>query len=127
MERANIRNALIPQISEQFGDWKGRGEAGGDPKPVMVKPPSPDVAMLVTAGAPDTGITLRWFEPYSSRPPTKAEVRKNLVEQLGAGIVSRRMAGLNEAAGKPAAVIGSASPAAIGCPGRGENVNANIV
>jgi len=111
---------LIPQISEQFGDWKGRGEAGGDPKPVMVKPPSPDVAMLVTAGAPDTGITLRWFEPYSSRPPTKAEVRKNLVEQLGAGIVSRRMAGLNEAAGKPAAVIGSASPAAIGGVWNGE-------
>jgi zinc protease len=47
-------------------------------------------------------------------------VRKNLVEQLGAGIVSRRMAGLNEAAGKPAAVIGSASPAAIGGVWNGE-------
>ena len=104
---------LIPQISEQFGDWKGRGEAGGDPKPVMVKPPSPDVAMLVTAGAPDTAVTLRWFEPYQERAPTKAEVRKNLVEQLGAGIVARRMQGINEAAGKPAAFIGSASPSAI--------------
>ena len=104
---------LIPQISEQFSDWKGRGQPGADPKPVVTKPLSPELAMLVTAGAPDTSITLRWFKPYSDRAPTKAEVRKTFVEQLGAGIVARRMQGLNEAAGKPAAVIGSASPATI--------------
>jgi len=104
---------LIPQITSQFGDWKGRGKPGTDPKPVTVKPPSPDVAMLVTAGAPDTAITLRWFEPYKDREPTKAELRKNLVEQIGAGIVARRMQGLNEAAGRPAGLIGSASPAQI--------------
>lgn len=105
--------ALIGQIGTMFGDWKGRGQPGADPKPVMTKPPSQDISMLVTAGAPDTSIMLRWFEPYQNRAPTKAEVRKSLVEQLGAGIVARRMQGLNEAAGKPAAIIGSASPAAI--------------
>ncbi|RYZ14396.1 MAG: insulinase family protein, partial [Alphaproteobacteria bacterium] len=104
---------LIPQIEAKFGDWKGRGKPGVDPKPVMVKPPSPDVAMLVTAGAPDTAITLRWFTPYRDREPTKAQLRKNLVEQIGAGIVARRMQGLNEAAGRPAGLIGSASPAQI--------------
>ena len=105
--------ALIPHISEQFSDWKCLCQPWGDPKPLKLKPPSPDVAMLVTAGAPDTAVTLRWFEPYQERTPTKAEVRKNLVEQLGAGIVARRMQGINEAAGKPAAFIGSASPSAI--------------
>ncbi len=104
---------LIPQINAKFGDWKGRGERGGDPKPVMVKPPSSDIVTLVTVGAPDTSITLRWFEPYRERPPTKAEMRRTLVEQLGAGIVARRMQGLNEAAGKPAGVIGSATPAVL--------------
>lgn len=104
---------LIPQIEAKFGDWKGRGKPGTDPKPVTVKPPSPDVAMLVTAGAPDTALTLRWFTPYRDREPTKAQLRKNLVEQIGAGIVARRMQGLNEAAGRPAGLIGSASPAQI--------------
>ncbi|HPN04599.1 MAG TPA: insulinase family protein [Hyphomonadaceae bacterium] len=104
---------LIPQIEAQFGDWKGRGKAGTDPKPVTVKPPSPDVSMLVTAGAPDTAITLRWFEPYKEREPTKAEVRRNLIIQIGAGIVARRMQGLSEAAGRPAGLIGSPSPAQI--------------
>ncbi len=104
---------LIPQIAAQFGDWKGRGQPGADPKPVTEKPASPDVAMLVTAGAPDTAITLRWFTPYKDREPTKAQLRKNLVEQIGAGIVARRMQGLNEAAGRPAGLIGSANPAQI--------------
>lgn len=104
---------LIPQIAAQFSDWKGRGTPGTDPKPVTVKPPSPDVSMLVTAGAPDTAITLRWFTPYKDREPNKAQLRKNLVEQIGAGIVARRMQGLSEAAGRPAGLIGSASPAQI--------------
>ncbi len=47
-------NALIQPIDARFGDWKGRGPAGGDPQPVMKKPASPDVSVLVTAGAPDT-------------------------------------------------------------------------
>ncbi len=111
---------LIPQIATQFGDWKGRGTPGVDPKPVMTKPASPDVSMLVTAGAPDTSIMLRWFEPYQDRSPTRAEVRRSLIEQLGAGIVARRMAGLNDAAGKPAAVIGSASPSAVSHVWNGE-------
>jgi zinc protease len=105
--------ALIQGIAARFSDWKGRGPAGGNPKPVMIKPVTPDVAVLVTAGAPDTAVSLQWFEPYRDRPPTKAEVRKNLVEQLGAGIVGRRMQGINEAAGKPARNIGSASPGAV--------------
>ena len=54
---------------------------------------------------------MRWFEPYKERLPTKAELRQNLVEQLGAGIIARRMQGFSDEAGRPARVVGSASPA----------------
>jgi zinc protease len=104
---------VIPNLTLHFADWRGRGAPGKDPAPITVKPPSPDVSMIVTAGAPDTSLMLRWFEPYVERPHTKAERRERLVEQLTAGAISRRMQGLNEVAGKPAARIGSAAAARI--------------
>lgn len=113
-------DALIPAIAARFGDWKGRGVPGADPKPVMVKPAAPDVSVLVTAGAPDTSITLRWFEPYRDRQPTRSELRQTLIEQLGAGIIARRMQGFSDEAGRPARIVGSAAPAAIAGVWNGE-------
>lgn len=113
-------NQLIQAISARFSDWKGRGEPGKNPKPITKKPASPDVSISVTAGAPDTSFTMRWFEPYKEREPTKAELRQNLVEQLGAGIIARRMQGFSDDAGRPARVLGSASPAAISGVWNGE-------
>lgn len=104
---------MTAAISGAFQDWRGRGEAGKDPKPITVKPASPDVSIITTAGATDTSLMLRWFEPYTDRPHTKAERRRVLVEQLAAGVIARRLPGLNEAAGKPAARIGNAGAAAI--------------
>ncbi len=106
-------DTLTAAITASFHDWRGRGAPGKDPKPITVKPPSPDVSMIITAGAPDTNLMLRWFEPYAERPHTKADRRRMLVDQLATGAISRRMQGLNEAAGKPAARIGNASAAAI--------------
>jgi len=105
--------AAAPAIARAFADWVGRGPAGRDPAPVTVRPSAPDVAVIVTPGAPDTSLMLRWFEPYQDRPHTRAQRRERLVEQLAAGAVARRMQGLNEDAGKPAVRIGSAIPARI--------------
>ena len=113
-------SSLIPMITIAFGDWKGRGPAGGDPAPITVKPATPDVTMVLTPGAPDTSIMLRWFEPYSEPPQTKAERRRIMVETIGARIVAQRMLGLNDAAGKPAAGLGSPFPSAIHGVWRGE-------
>jgi zinc protease len=104
---------MTAAITGAFQDWRGRGEPGKDPKPITVKPASPDVAIITTAGATDTNLMLRWFEPYTERPHTKAERRRVLVEQLASGVIARRLPGLNEAAGKPAARIGNAGAAAI--------------
>ena len=62
----------VPAIAARFGDWTGRGAAGGDPRPVTTKPSTPDVSMLTVAGSGESTITLRWFEPYRVRPPTRA-------------------------------------------------------
>lgn len=113
-------SSLIPMISIAFGDWKGRGPAGKDPAPISKKPPTPDVSMVVTPGAPDTSILLRWFEPYSDPPITKAERRRMMIEAMGARIIAQRMLILNDAAGKPAAALGSPFPSAIHEVWRGE-------
>jgi zinc protease len=79
----DVNPSIIPMITQTFGDWKGRGTPGKDPAPVTTKPVTPDIAMLITPGAPDTSVMMRWFEPYSERMHTKAERRRMLVEVLG--------------------------------------------
>ena len=111
---------LTPMISAAFGDWKGRGTPGKDPAPVTKKPATPDVAMLITPGAPDTSVMLRWFEPYQERQQTKAERRRMLVEVLASRVVAQRMLSLNDAAGKPARSLGSPSASAIHGVWRGQ-------
>ena len=116
----DVNPSIIPMISQTFGDWKGRGTPGRDPAPVTVKPAAPDVAMLITPGAPDTSVMLRWFEPYSDRAHTKAERRRMLVEALASRVVAQRMLSLNDAAGKPARSLGSPSPSVIHGVWRGQ-------
>ena len=116
----DVNPSIIPMISQSFGDWKGRGTPGRDPAPVTVKPVTPDVAMLITPGAPDTSVMLRWFEPYADRAHTKAERRRMLVEALASRVVAQRMLSLNDAAGKPARALGSPSPSVIHGVWRGQ-------
>lgn len=104
---------VVPTIEARFGDWQARGAAGGNPAPVTAKPASPDVSALTVPGSGESTITLRWFEPYRVRPPTKAERRKQLVDQLGATAIGQRLVESNEAAGKPARSISAASPSRI--------------
>lgn len=104
---------LVPAITARFRDWQGRGKGGGDPEAVMTPPQVPDVALQLTEGSADAGITLSWFEPYRAPPPTLAERRRSLVESLGFLIVAQRMSGLTEAAGRPARFIGSPRPSRI--------------
>ncbi len=98
---------IVPILQQRFSDWAGRGPAGADPAPVMNKPDGPDVAVFMTNASPSSSIELYWFEPYRELPPTRAERRRVLVEQLGQGAVAQRMRGLNEAAGRPARNAGS--------------------
>ncbi len=104
---------VVPALASRFGDWIARGPAGVDPPPVTTKPAAPDVSVLSVPGSGDSAITLRWFEPYRSRPHTRAERRRQLVEQLGVAAVGQRLVEMNEAAGKPARSISAASPSRI--------------
>lgn len=116
----DVNPSIIPMINQAFGDWRGRGAPGKDPAPVTTKPATPDVAMLITPGAPDTSVMLRWFEPYTERMHTKAERRRMLVEVLASRVVAQRMLSLNDAAGKPARSLGSPSASAIHGVWRGQ-------
>ncbi len=115
---------LAASIEARFADWTGRGKAGGDPAPVMARPKTSDVALQITEGSADTAITLRWFEPYRDPPPTLAERRRAWVELLGAMVISERMQGLTEAAGRPARFIGAPRPDSIPGVWRGQEATA---
>ncbi len=106
-------DSVVSALTARFAGWKGRGAPGADPAPVSKKPPSPDVAIVTTPGAADTSVLLRWFEPYRQSPPTRAERRRQLVDQLGAAAASLRMQGLTEAAGNPARFASSPGPSRI--------------
>jgi len=96
----------IANITARFGDWAPRkGGVVKDPAPVMKRPPGPDVVVDVVPGATDTRLAMIWTEPYRDSPPTKAERRRMLVEQLGQEAGQRRMLDLNDAAGRPARFV----------------------
>jgi zinc protease len=111
---------IVPMITANFADWRGRGAPGKDPLPVTTKPATPDVAMLITPGAPDTSVMMRWFEPYTERAHTKAERRRMFIEMIASRVISYRMLGINEAAGKPARSLGNASSSSIHGVWRGQ-------
>lgn len=102
-------DAMIAKIRARFGDWKGRGPAGGDPKPRTAPPKTPPITIATVDGMPVSLISLQWFRPYSVTPPTLAGERKDLVEELGAIAISDRMTGVVERAGKPAQGISAVS------------------
>jgi zinc protease len=101
--------AMAGKIRARFGDWKGRGAPGGDPKPLTAAPKTPPISIVTVDGMPLALLSLQWFHPYTTTPPTLAGERSDLVEELGRIAISDRMAGLVERAGKPAQGISSVS------------------
>ena len=101
--------AMTEKIRTRFGDWKGRGPASDDPKPLTAEPKTPAITIAVVDGMPLSLLSLQWFRPYTTTPPTLAGERSDLIEELGRIAISDRMAGVVERAGKPAQGISSVS------------------
>ncbi|MEP7210338.1 MAG: insulinase family protein [Alphaproteobacteria bacterium] len=99
--------AMVEKIRTRFGDWKGRGAPGGDPKPLTAAPKTPPVTIAVVDGMPISLLSLQWFRPYSPTPPTSAGERSDLVDELGRIAISDRLSGVVERAGKPSQGISS--------------------
>ena len=98
-------DSVATMIAARFADWAPRGPAGADPAPVLARPEGPRVAAFTAESAPSSTIEMYWFEPYRQPPPTRAERRRALVEQVGQSAIAQRMRGLNDAAGRPSRAV----------------------
>jgi len=90
--------AVEAKIKARFADWKGRGPAGPDPDIGTVDYKRPSAADDFVDPAIQDAVTVTAFKPWVQEPDTKAKRAKNLAEEIGEAIVSRRLAkiALNE-------------------------------
>ena len=90
--------AIEAKIKARFGDWKGRGPAGADPDIGNVDYRRAAAADDFIDPAIQDSVTLTAFRPWVEEADTKAKRARTLAEDIGEGIVSRRLAkiALNE-------------------------------
>jgi len=82
--------AMQGKIRTLFGDWHGRGPAGGDP---VLGPPAKrgqEVESRSEAGAP-TVATVEWTQDPDLRPDSKARERDEVLAQLGVLVLNQRL------------------------------------
>jgi len=90
--------AIEAKIKARFGDWKERGPAGADPDIGNVDYRRAAAADDFIDPAIQDSVTLTAFRPWVEEADTKAKRARTLAEDIGEGIVSRRLAkiALNE-------------------------------
>ncbi len=90
--------AIEAKIKARFGDWKGRGPAGADPALGTVDYHRAAAADDFIDPAIQDSVNIARFKPFVDEPDSKAKRARNLAEEVGESIVSRRLAkiALNE-------------------------------
>ena len=90
--------AVEAKIKARFADWKGRGPAGSDPDIGSIDYGRPAAADDFVDPAIQDSVTITAFKPWIDEPDTRAKRARTLAEDIGEGIVSRRLAkiALNE-------------------------------
>ncbi|NIJ38126.1 zinc protease [Sphingopyxis panaciterrae] len=84
--------AVEAKIKARFADWKGRGPAGPDPDIGTIDYKRPSAADDFVDPAIQDAVTVTAFKPWVEEADTKAKRAKNLAEEVGEAIVSRRLA-----------------------------------
>jgi zinc protease len=90
--------AVEAKIKARFADWQGRGPAGADPEIGNVDYARPVAADDFVDPAIQDSVTIAAFKPWVEELDTRAKRARNLAEDIGEAIVSRRLAkiALNE-------------------------------
>ena len=84
--------AIEAKIKARFGDWKGRGPAGPDPDIGNLDYKRAAAADDFIDPAIQDSVTIAAFKPWVIEPDTKVKRARNLAEEIGEAIVSRRLA-----------------------------------
>ena len=90
--------AVEAKIKARFADWQGRGPAGADPDIGNVDYKRAAAADDFIDPAIQDSVTLTAFKPWVEEADTRAKRARTLAENVGEGIISRRLAkiALNE-------------------------------
>src|SRR3546814_15912445 len=84
--------AVEAKIKARVADWRGRGPAGADPDIGAIDyDRAPAAAEFVDPAVSDL-VAIASFQPWVAQPDTTAKRARNLAEQVGEAIVSRRLA-----------------------------------
>jgi len=86
--------AVEAKVRARFADWQGRGPAGADPDIGTIDyRRAPAAGEFVDPAISDT-VAIASFRPWVVVPDTRARRARNLAEEIGEAIVSRRLARL---------------------------------
>lgn len=88
------------KIKARFGDWTGRGAAGGAPELGAVAKRGLEARLAVEPGAP-LSIQIAWMRPMDRRPDSVAKRKEDLTVYLGLAVLNRRLSALARSAEPP--------------------------
>ncbi|MBL0768436.1 insulinase family protein [Sphingopyxis sp. DHUNG17] len=84
--------AVEAKVKARFADWTGRGPAGADPDIGTIDYDRAAAADDFIDPAVQDSVTIATFKPWVDEPDTRAKRARNLAEEVGEAIVSRRLA-----------------------------------
>lgn len=83
---------LDAKVKARFGDWQGRGPAGADPDIGTIDYARATAADDFVDPAINDAVTITMFKPWVNRPDSKSKRARELPEEVGEAILSRRLA-----------------------------------
>lgn len=84
--------AIEAKIKARFASWQPRGRFDGDPAAAKIDVGRPASASYFVDPSVPTSVTIAAVKPFVEARDTPALRREQLVESIGSGIVSRRLA-----------------------------------
>ncbi len=93
--------AMEAKLKTRFDDWKGRGSAGPDPDIGQIDYARASAADAFIDPAINDAVTITAFKPWIDEADTKAKRARNLAEEVGEAILSRRLGKLALAEDSP--------------------------
>ncbi len=93
--------AMEAKVQSRFADWQGRGANGLDPVPGVPAFDRAASADIFVHPAISESVSVTRLKPWTLRPDTLAERRRNLMESVAESIIGRRLSRIALAADAP--------------------------
>lgn len=82
--------AMEARIKARFDDWAATGKAGTEPAIENVKGRGAETRLVIEPGA-GTAVQVSWIKSPDLSPDSRADRKRNLIEQLGFAVLNRRL------------------------------------